>query len=651
MALPPNSNNDDSLDALKKRLDRWGAPGSTEKRSTLGASESRNTVPAWRSGIENYAALEEAQPRGNALPLARKVLFAAILFFGVTVAAGLFFAFSGKNVFSPDQVTISATGPVTIGGGEELVLQVAIANKNNLELETADFSVEFPPGTRDPEDTGKELRRSPRDLIGTIKAGEVVTKTIRAVVFGEENSEQKIRLSLEYRTPDSAAIFVAEKEYEITISSSPVDLSATLPEEILSGQEVPLDITVISQSESDVKKVLVGAQYPPGFIFKRSEPAPTRGTNTWDIGDLPPGGKTTIHVVGVVEGQDSEIKSFKVSAGLGDDKNPEVISTIYSSLFKSLTIERPQLGLMLALAGSEESQLVRAGGEEIHGELSWKNNLAERVQNVEVHAKFTGASFDKSSVTSDNRGFYQSSVPEILWDKNTTPALEVLDPGEEGQFSFGFEGLNAFKTPSLKNRQVDLELTISGTRLSEGKPPVRVETKIVRKVLFPAEVQLVARSLYSVGPFKNTGPLPPAVEQKTTYTVVWSLAGTGSDVSNAVVEATLPVYSAWAGLTSPGTEKISFNPATQKVTWNVGALKAGTGSVSSAREVSFQVALTPSLVQAGATLPLTSDVTFLSDDQFTKTKVTAATGAVSTDIETDPVYSSDKARVVKTPAK
>jgi len=68
----------------------------------------------------------------------------------------------------------------------------------------------------------------------------------------------------------------------------------------------------------------------------------------------------------------------------------------------------------------------------------------------------------------------------------------------------------------------------------------------------------------------NTGPVPPKVEQPTTYTVVWTVDNTSSAVGNAKVTATLPPHVKWLNETSPSGESVSYDQNSGLVTWEIG---------------------------------------------------------------------------------
>src|SRR3989338_341686 len=127
---------------------------------------------------------------------------------------------------------------------------------------------------------------------------------------------------------------------------------------------------------------------------------------------------------------------------------------------------------------------------------------------------------------------------------------------------------------------------------------------------------LSTRLLYSSGPFTNSGPLPPKVNSETSYTAVWSLTNTSSDLTNVRVYATLPSYVKWQGIIKPIDEKLSYNPINGQIYWDVGELKAGTGFAGSPKEVNFQISFTPGINQAGTMPSLIGQTIASGDDAF-----------------------------------
>ena len=118
-----------------------------------------------------------------------EILFAGSLtFFVVAVVASSLLLFSCNNTVSTKNVDIRVTGPTEIDAGNTVSLQVVVTNRNAVPMELTDMIVEFPPGTRSDVDVTRELPRI-RESIGTISPGESINRTMRAIAFGEADTD------------------------------------------------------------------------------------------------------------------------------------------------------------------------------------------------------------------------------------------------------------------------------------------------------------------------------------------------------------------------------------------------------------------------------------------------------------------------------
>ncbi len=148
-----------------------------------------------------------------------------------------------------------------------------------------------------------------------------------------------------------------------------------------------------------------------------------------------------------------------------------------------------------------------------------------------------------------------------------------------------------------------------------------IETEITRKIKLNSVVELAAQGFQRTGPLPNTGPLPLKVGQKTTYTIVWSLANSSNNLEDVRVQATLLLYMEWVGNFTPAAEPLEFVLAEGgggEVIWKARTVRAETGSRFPRREVAFQVALTPSAGQVGKTPILLGTASFSATDSFTR---------------------------------
>ncbi|MFC1721149.1 hypothetical protein ACFL0K_02780 [Patescibacteria group bacterium] len=576
----------------------------------------------------------------------KKMFIGSFAFFVLALAiAGLMF-WGGGNIVSSENVEIKIIGPVSISGGEELALQVIITNENNTPLQFTDLLVEYPDGTYDPENTSKPLPRT-RKSLDVIESGETVTEIVRSVVFGEEDSEKEINVTLEYRVEGSNAIFVKEEVYALSISSAPINVAIETNDEANAGQEMKLVVSVSSNTESIMKGVSVRVDYPSGFEALSSDPSPTFGNNIWRIGDIPAGSETEIEIIGIIHGQEEDDKIFRVYAGKQDEVNEREIITVYSSSIAETTIKKPFIGVAIAIDGETNEEYVADSGKILKGTLTWINNLPTRAEDIAIELSISGEVLDPTSVFVD-RGIYHSAEQKIVWDRRTFSDLSEVEPGETGRLSFRFSTKDLLSSGlRLENPEIMLNASVRGRTTSASNVPGSVQEFVQRLVKINSDLQLTARAVYTTGPFTNSGPLPPKANTFTTYTIIWTVVNSSNDVSHARVSAAIPPYASWVGQVSPGSEDVSFDEATGEVVWNIGNIDSGAGITSAAKEVAFQILVTPSVAHIGSTPDIISDMSLGGKDDFTGANLEFFRPALNTYLSSDPGFNDTWSRVVE----
>ena len=123
----------------------------------------------------------------NSMSFFTKVFIFSVVFFLIAVSAGAYLFFKGGNLISTNNIDIAVDGPVSIPGGEVVSFDIKVTNNNSVDLKLADLSVDFPEGSTDPSNPEKELKNF-RELLGDISPGQTVDKTVKVIIFGEENN-------------------------------------------------------------------------------------------------------------------------------------------------------------------------------------------------------------------------------------------------------------------------------------------------------------------------------------------------------------------------------------------------------------------------------------------------------------------------------
>jgi hypothetical protein len=610
------------LDKLDSKLHRWHNEASPVRRSSL-PHLSDDLPHDWKSEEKKSAA------RFSSVPVLQTALIIAILFFvGMLGVFGWLF-FRDRGQVSVGNVSLEVAGPKTVKAGEEALLNLTLANANNVPLEFVDLIVEYPPGTRSADASQTELARE-RFQLGTLKSGEERKQTVKFVLFGEANTPMNIKVSTEYRLKDSNAIFDKTTNYGLEITDAPITLSIISPEEVSAGQDLTVDISIDGDAKTTMENATLLVHYPSGFKFKKAVPSPVSGNNSrWDFSSLKPGEKKKISIIGTLDTQDNEQRSFRAEIGTNYQVDGDKLAIIYDTDLKTVSISRSSVALSTEINGSAASEVIGNSKSNFHINVDWNNTISEAVKDGELKVIIEGEGIDRNSINV-SRGFYRSSDSSINWNKTSVPALASIGPGDDGDVEFSFAGASLLASggkSALRNPEVNLRIRFKGNRVLPGEDGEvqPIEAEIVRKIKLNSMVELAAQGMHRTGPIPNTGPLPLKVGQKTTYTVVWSLANSSNNLEDVRVQATLPLHMEWVGSVTPSSELLEFVPAEGgggEVIWKAGSIRAETGSRYPRREVAFQVALTPSTSQVGQTPTILGPASFSATDSFTRQALT-----------------------------
>ncbi|MEI6420051.1 MAG: hypothetical protein WCO30_00315 [bacterium] len=571
-----------------------------------------------------------------------KFLLIAFIFFVIAVGFAGYRYFSSTNIVSATNVNLAISGPISIAAGDILSYGIEIKNENSVPLTGLSYLVEYPDGARRADDLTKELIREGQSN-KTLAAGASMPLNFKSVLFGAEGDKKDLKFTVEYRMPGSNAVFHTSKTYTIEISSAPISVTVTGLKEVTSGQTINFTVEVRSDSAKVIQGLLLKTEFPFGFSLKKSEHA--LGSNMWSVGDLAPGAKRSLSFTGVLEGQDSEERVFKFTTGLVSPKDSMIIGTPFFTSVASVAIQKPFLGVKIALDGGDASKYTAKPGKMVKVDLMYQNNLSTIINNAELVVRLSGQALNRNTINVE-QGYYNSSEDVITFNREGVENLAALAPGATGNLSFSF---STFPSSVLTsgNSGINIEVTARGLR-GEGK---NVSQEIlyssIAKVQVGTEVKLSAQDSYVTGPFTNSGSIPPKANKPTTYTITWSLINTLNDATGVSVTGTMPSYVTWLNVISPTEENVTYDAVTGEVAWSVGDLKGGVGKGSSPRTVSFQVSYTPSISQIGERPVIMTESSVVGTDKFTNSQITATAKEINTNLNGDGQFDFIKSVVAQ----
>lgn len=640
------ASHEDRLRELRDRLYSRGQSPKAYEQTPLKDVPVEEVPHTWQSEtLVPYEFSAPTIPPPQAHPMPRrtrsyrtKLIIGGLVFFLVTLVLSGSFLLFGKNAVQGGNLSLALEAPFVVGGGEELQLQATITNKNAVPIQSATLIVEYPYGTQSVDEPGKELFRD-RKVLNPLQPGETMNVPLYARVFGEENEEKTVLVSVEYRIEGSNATYVQDADpIRFKITSSPVVLSVENVEKMSSGQEAVLSVSVTSNASEELESLLLKAEYPQGFDFTSAQPAPVSGQDTWSIARLKPQEKRTITIRGVLVGEERDNKVFSFLTGLPSERDRFSLASVLSTAREEITIETPFLAIDVNVNGEGGEDVVIGPKGFAQITIGFHNTLSTTLYDGRITVDLSGNGFTKSDVRTEG-GFYDSSQNMIIWDSSEESALQEISPGRTRSVSFSIspEHLDSLgRTP-----KISFVVNVEANRIGEGNVSERLVGTARRSIKIETIADLSSSVLYSVGAFTNTGPVPPTAEEVTTYTMHLYVKNGSNAITDGIVTMNIPLYVTWLSLaTTPGD--FVYNTQTREVQWKVGDLEAG-----AEREDEFQFSLKPSVSQIGQVLTLIGEQRFRATDRFTGTVVRDTAPAVTTQLAADPEYENQDGRVEK----
>jgi hypothetical protein len=587
----------------------------TQKSATPPVTEQSGTsenpdVPSLNAPLEDTVSYTTKMKRRRSF---RKIVASiGLLFFIGAAAVASFIMFAGNNTISGDNITLSVTGQNTVGAGEVLPFQVAVSNQNGVPVQSATLIIEYPDGTQSATD-GKELSIE-RKQLDTIGSGELINVELDARVFGEENQDREIRVSIDYRISGSNATFHKEAEpLYVKIGTSPVVVTFNALKAVSAGEEYVLPLTIQSNANVPLTDMLVKMSYPNGFDFSESDPETVSGEDVWRIATLKPGEKKVITVKGIMTGRADDSFKFTALVGNAQKDNKNTLSSIFAQAESEVVIEEPFLKSEIAVNGRIGDTIVITKNEAAGVRITLLNTLDTIIYDARVSVEVQGNAFNEFSIFS-SEGYYNSSKNTISWDSTDTQSLKEILPGQKSYLSFDLKPDRETENAPT----ITLKITIHGQRIYENQVPQALDGVVTQIIKVQSVASILTKTLYDSGPFENSGPLPPVAEKTTTFTLNFIAKAGVNALKDAVMTAELPQHVKWLNTVSEG-DSITYNANTRMVTWDIGAIDA-----NSMQSAYAQVSLTPSVMQIGTSPNLLEKQKVVGIDQFTGTKVTTS---------------------------
>ena len=520
------------------------------------------------------------------------------------VLAGAFWYFGQDNI-SGQNININISGPATIGGGETMSLQIGVTNQNTVAVDSAVLVVKYPAGARSVTEPFKNLYEE-RITVGTMNPGEAKNIPIQVAIYGKENESQQIDATLEYKITGSDGTFYKVSEpLRFQITSSPITMQVSSVRKVSAGQDVEVTLTVKSNSSKVQNDVIVSAVYPNGFSYKTSDPEPIYNQNTWKIDELKSEQSVKIKIKGTINGLVNEGFGINFAAGISETDNQFIVGSLLAEARTEFVIESPFIDVGIIIDDDADGMAILEQGRSAPVEITIKNTLDETVYDMVVEVVPSGNALSESSISGGN-GFYDSNKGTIRWEGSNDSSFEQVSPGSTRTLNFALTG-DSKRGPS----SFDITVNVYARRVAEQGAQEQLIGSVKASAKYASQAVVTSQVSHM------SGPIPPKVGQATTYLVSLLVEAGANDMTNTIVETSLPTHMTW--LNDPvGSGSVDYNPVTKDIRWDLGNIE-GNGK----RELLFSVSILPSSSQVGITPLLINGISLQATDRFTGATLTA----------------------------
>ena len=565
------------------------------------------------------------------------------------------------------EIELSIHGRERLESGEAVTIPISYKNVSGDTMKEVEIAIILSKDTLVRDQDGLERPAPPRFIKKLEDIGPRETRSTEVIArfFGHEGEEKTIEAVILYRPERLRARFSTRISKNLWIDHVPLAITWEVPELLTNGQEVTVKIRYTSNGRAPFHDLVLRFDSPVGFTLSSSTPAPSIGKNFWNVGTIEPGEEGIITLRGAIAGEEGEIKAFRGGLGKLNPGTREWVA--YAEASQEVKMAINPISILGFLDGVRDKKI--NPGDRIRFTLKYKNNTASVLRNVSVRAflesgpvtAFMGTStknlflgtpqnlLDLATLGIERGGAFDSRVRAMVWTPGSSSELREVKPGEEGEFTFNLDARSqpSVKTEQDKNWIVKLRSTVDVATIPQELAGTDLSLEDTLQFKVRSKIIFSGKSLYRSSSILNSGPIPPQVGKKTTYTILWETRNFSNDLDGAEIVIPLHPNAKWEGVVTPQDARISYDGASGDVRWKIGEIRAGTGVIRPALVGGFMVSVVPSEADVGKVISLVGESRLSAKDTFTGEVIEEKQGALTTEVRYDSAVSPTGWRAVK----
>jgi hypothetical protein len=535
--------------------------------------------------------------------LNNKSLFVGIFVFLLIIVGISWYFLSRPKDAKPvsSNVILTIKGPTELTSGNEGEYRIVYRNGENADLVGVTLEVLYPTGFKYKSSTPIPVSSSGQTFnLPALKPGADGEVIVRGKLLGSTGEDKQIKANLHYRLSNFNSEFRVEQSLMTRILPPNLTMDINGPVDVVNGQDTTFTVTFTNVSTQDFSNLGLQMSFPEGYAFSSANPAPSK-PNYWTIASLPINSSTSIEITGSFSGDTAATKL--VRADLGQQINGSLAPQINSTATFKLIPSSLALTLTSQSSDQQKSTTYTRLGDTINFKLKYANQGNIGLNNINIIVNLSGPALDLTRLNAQNAIVTGNT---LTWKTASFAKLSVLSPNETGEISFSVPVKTSLST-NLKNQTIGATAQISSDEITKPTKSVPLSLKLLSKLDLAVTGEYVS------------GAAPMEVGQPTLFAMTFTLSNLSNDLSNTTVVASMPLpVSAWKNVVIPDSEKsrLTFDPNSGKILWNVGQLPAFTGKFLPALKATFQLEITPTEFDRQKTMNLLANVQAMGTDTF-----------------------------------
>ncbi len=539
--------------------------------------------------------------------------------FAVFLGAGIFImskGYFGNKNSAP--LEMSVTVPEGVRSGDTVTIEVPYQNTESVPIASLEIDVNVPASFKitslSPAPTNEAELIFTIGSLGSHSDGKIA---LTGVWIAEAPSSTNVQAIASYRPGNFNSIFSSIATGSVNTKESVLKETVTGPDSGIPGQSLTYSVTIEHAGEVPLDNVQLEMIFPAGFTVSGSvPPLPAAAAPLWNLGTLAPHTKTVVTITGAFSSEVSDVQTIAA--------NTRVAFTPTEMLTQATSNHVTDVkggSLRLSLVGNGLTGTVGTEpGSALKLSFRLENAGTAPVADATVVLDFepgTGVPITWSSASLDGGTLSAEGV------KFDPKKIGALAPGEKKTFNLSFPIKSTLAATDLDTFTVVAKAATATTNL--------LSTPITVNLSAGVALEAFAHYYSADGAPIGSGPMPPKVNEETTYEVVFTINHSLHALDDLVLSATLPPGVTFAGNSVADMGELSYDEVNRTIGWHVTSIPSDTGMLSA----KFFISATPGPEDEDTFMKLLSATSLRAADDKTGARIDRTNDALTTELPKD----------------